>query len=316
MNTKTPTDPRAARICGLSLLATCLLWCSQATLASATPAASHNPGLSTSAALRGQLVDQREFHPQACGPCAMYHALLFGGPTAREVLQSLPGNQPQDKVGHLIRTYGALPSTMRVAKPMLHERGMHWQDAGVLMNAVLHDHGGPTLASGYLQREPDDDHLTHLRKVHRLLAASLEAGWPPVISLRGYVARHDARRGGVVWQDGRSHYVALIELGDLAHDEDSGFMFRYIESFRAGRQQGFVHIERQRDFQAQTTFGPLGEWVGDAPFLTVTAPFMRMIETEAPLHLRSVVTLHHAIVFRAEDHGAPGGPTSPSRTTE
>lgn len=252
------------------------------------------------AELHRQLVDQHRFGDMACGPCAMYHALLFGGPEARRVLAALPGATPEERVDQLIRTYGSRRSTMRFGEPVLHARGLHWQDAGSWMHDMVRDHGGPALADGYLQREPDDDPMTHLRKVHDLLAASLEAGWPPVISLRGYSARFDNLRGTVAWEAGRSHYVTLIGIGGLEQPEDSGFVFRYIDPSGAQQRQGFIHIERQRDFQAQTTNEPLGVWVGDAPFLTVTVPFLRLIEQEVPPHLRTVVTLHHAIVFNGD----------------
>lgn len=45
----------------------------------------------------------------------------------------------------------------------------------------------------------------------------------------------------------------------------------------------------------------MGRWVDDYAFLTVQAPFLRMVQLDVPLHLRTVVTLHHAVVHLPAD---------------
>lgn len=219
------------------------------------------PAGEVDASLLEQMADQRLIDPRACGPCAIYHALLFGPGKAGEVAQALPGRNAAEKVRHLLDTYGSLPSTVRPNHSLQNHRGMHWQDAAVFMNAILADHDGPTLASGYLHRAPGEPQPDHLRRVHGLLKASLDAGWPPVVAIRSYVADWNRNRGVVEWRTGESHYVTLTSIGDLAGPEDGGFEFRYADSFRVGIHQGFVLIERQRDFEAQSTVDGMGRWV-------------------------------------------------------
>ena len=268
-----------------------------------------DPGAAAGAGtdLLRQMADQKQIDPRACGPCAVYHSLLFGRGRAGEVAQALPGRTAAERVRHLLDTYGSLPSTVRPNHSMQNHRGMHWQDVAVFMNAILADHGGPVVTGGYLNRGRDEPQLDHLRRVHGLLSTSLDAGWPPVVAVRSYVADINPNRGVVEWRTGESHYLAVTEIGALAEAGDGGFPFRYADSFRVGVHQGFIHIERQRDFEAQTTVDAIGRWVDDYPFLTVTAPFLRMVELDVPLHLRTVVTLHHAVV-----HLPQAGATTPA----
>lgn len=259
------------------------------------------------------VISQIDIGNNACAPCAIYNSLANGSPECRAVCLKLVGDRPEDRIRNLISSYGLKPSESYSATRLRYtdENGMSADDQLLFFNEILSDSGLPNAAASYLDRKKDEPSSSHLRRVHSMFVESLDAGMPPIVEFRSFAARppglvEKLRGGGHKWHGLAGHSVALVEIQPELRDDDSGFWCRYADSASGQVESAFVHVEQVRDFVAtkQFTVTDKGEevwdWVSDYPYLLITAPTQLLNTQVEPGHVRTIITLRHAIVRKPE----------------
>jgi hypothetical protein len=241
------------------------------------------------------VVAQATLGENACGPCAVVNALLRAKAPYADALQSVAGATPLEKAGDLVRRFGQAPSEA-YAGEMAYDpnRGITWADLTACVNALLKERQAPPLAGDYLDRRRDEPLEDHLRRVHRLLAASLRKGVPVVTSVRSF-APQPKEGGEHAWAGLNGHYVTITAVQERIDDGEKGFRFTYADSFTGRLETGYAHVDEARNFTAAKGDAKRWEWLTDRPFLLVTAPTLRLSTQMQPWHLRTIITLNYAI---------------------
>ncbi len=104
------------------------------------------------------------------------------------MVNRLPGATDHDRARHIIKEYGARPSEEygdRKARYDEKEHGIIFLDMRHLVNDLLRDHNLKPVRGNYLDRAEGLRH--HLERVHRLLAKSVDLGFPPIVSVRSFL---------------------------------------------------------------------------------------------------------------------------------
>lgn len=245
---------------------------------------------------RGTVAAQAAIGENACGPCAVYNALQFGERDLAALAGRLPGKSAEEQIRGLIARHGGRPSEeYGDGRPRYSEKeGMGWADVLGLANDALKDGGFKPLEGGYLDRRQGEEPADHVRRVHRALKASLDAGQPPLVSFRSFMAKQNGAE--FLWEGLFGHWVAVVEVQDSLAGHERGFRFGFADSWSGRVEHGYVHAEEARNFTAAKGNLKKWEWVTDRPFLLVTAPALRLKTQDAPWFARTFITLNYAVV--------------------
>src|SRR5688572_29086240 len=254
----------------------------------------------TATAAVAAAVDRPIVRPDAigansCGFCALYHSLAWGGTELAAAAAKLGGATDADKVEQLIARYGAKPSEAYAGTRARYvaSSGITWRDLGVATGELFADAGLGTIVSGYLDRQKDERHAAHARRVHRLLADSLAAGMPPVLSIRSFTVREvDGKKQ---WQGLMGHWVTVVDVQPELGDGEQGFRLGFVDSETGRRQWGYAFADDTRWFLAAKGDSEKFEWLTDSPFLALVAPKPGLATGEEAWSTRTVVTLNYAI---------------------
>jgi len=252
-------------------------------------------GGTTTAAVDRPIVRQDAIGANSCGFCALYHSLAWGGAELAAAAAKLGGATDADKVEQLIARYGAKPSEAYAGKRARYvaSSGITWSDLGVATGELFTDAGLGTIVSGYLDRQKEERYPAHARRVHRLLADSLAAGMPPLLSIRSFSVREvDGKKQ---WDGVMGHWVTVIDVQPELGDGEQGFRLGFVDSETGRRQWGYAFADDTRKFTAVKGDAEKWEWLTDSPFLALAAPHPGLATGDEPWSARTVVTLNYAI---------------------
>jgi len=241
------------------------------------------------------IVQQDSIGANACGFCALYHSLAWGGSDLAAAAAKLGGATDADKVAQLIARYGAKPSEAYGGKRARYvaSSGITWSDLGVATTELFEEAGLGATVAGYLDRAQDERHAAHARRVHRLLADSLAAGMPPLLSIRSFTVREvDGKKQ---WQGLMGHWVTVVDVQPELGDGEQGFRLGFVDSETGRRQWGYAFADDTRWFTAVKGDTEKWEWLSDSPFLALAAPKPDLATGDEPWSARTVVTLNYAI---------------------
>lgn len=248
------------------------------------------------------VVRQEKIGDMACGPCAVCNMIAWGSQDLRQCGATLPGETPDQRASALIEKYGSRASMtyLKGRNRYTAEHGIVAEDLCGFINDFLGEHGTVRVQGDYLDRTKDEPPGDHLRRVHSLLSKSLKDGVPPIVDLRSFVARPAG--WDYKWEGLMGHFVAVIGIDPAIEEGESGFRFRYADSYTGLIETAHVHVERARNFSATRAFSvsPDGmeqwEWITDYPYLVVTSPSLRLLTQKEPWHARTMIVLRYAVV--------------------
>lgn len=241
------------------------------------------------------LVKQARLGENACGPCAVVNALLHAAGPYRGIMGTIEGESPHAKAEDLIRRFSSTPSEAYDGEmAYAPERGITWVDLAVCLNTLLAGRGIPPLENSFLDRHKDEALDEHVRRIHHLLAESIRKGMPVVTSIRSFAPKQ-RDDGKHEWAGLHGHYITILSVQERVADGEMGFRFTYSDSFTGKIETGYAFADKARNFTAAKGDGKQWEWVPDRPFLLITAPTLRLGTQKQPWHLRTIITLNHAV---------------------
>jgi hypothetical protein len=232
----------------------------------------------------------------ACGPCAVFNSLAWGDASLKELADSLPGTTPDQKVLALIDTLGAKPSKVHPSMPRYDPgSGTAPSDLLAITNDLLAARNQPPAHGVFLDLQRPETSSHHLRRVYNLLKASLDSGFPPVLSLRSWIARDYGGSIGFRWDNQLHHYVSVVDLPPSIIDGDSGFRFGYLDPAHGRLQYGYIYAEQLRPFAARREEGTSTEALSGDPFLVAVTPTLSLDSPAVTFHDRTIIVLNYAI---------------------
>lgn len=260
------------------------------------PLACPDPLLS-SGEVSPEAADQRDYpdSPNGCAPATVLNLLRFGGEEFAPAHRALIGSSDAVRMRYLVdRYFRHRKSSLDPTRPRWGAHGVESEDLVEGNNELLAEHGIAPLKGCYLDRGANESESGHLLRVRGLIKDSVEAGVPPILSLRSFLVKRREENGGEPrWETGVSHFVLVVRVGDGA--SETGFELEVIDPWGGRRTALFVHREGNgQAFRALRGNEDSGEWLDGKPFLQVVAPG---VPTLRPGHLdwsdRYLVVANH-----------------------
>lgn len=135
----------------------------------------------------------------------------------------------------------------------------------------------------------------HLRRVHAYFRGSLALGMPVLFSLRSFAPNRDPKSGEWTWRGLFGHFVTIVEVQRTLARSDKGFRFVYLDPETGTRESGYISYDEARNFTAAKGNSQRWKWLTNRPFLTVTAPSLRLGTQRAPWFVRTLILANYAI---------------------
>jgi hypothetical protein len=231
-----------------------------------------------------------------CAICSIVNSMEWGNAQLQNVAEDLPGATPDQKVQRLIATLGQKKSRVFPSKPRYDPHiGIELVDLVDLTNDILNAAGQKSVTGVFLDRQKDETPVQQLRRVFEILRTSLDSGFPPLVSLRSFVASERVSPPGFEWMGKSNHCVAIVDLPKKMSDSELGFRFGYLDSYTGKLDYGYAYVESIRPFTAAKGDDANWQWVADSPFLLAVTPSLPMVTAETPWYDRSIIDLNYAI---------------------
>jgi len=161
-------------------------------------------------------VDQLDLSVNACGPAALLYSFSAGSETWRRAFRAVPGGNDRERLVYVMKRYALQPSR--------HFRDQRrWSGRGGVGAADLADMATEMAAAGGKLSGIRSESLVDtkgnpaalLRRTHRLLAASLKRGLPPVLALKRMARPENGAPSS--WAVVEGHYIVVTSMpGRLA----------------------------------------------------------------------------------------------------
>ncbi len=244
-----------------------------------------------------KIIDQNEYSKFACTPTAVLNALQFGNEHLQNVFVSIPGENPNKKLRHIISTYGGLDSIVSAEQTLFgEERGMKGEDIVPFVNSILEKSAAKRMVGAFADRRDHESSQNQVARVHKNISDSLSAGVPIIASIRAFAALPTGPLWTQQWNGVGSHAIVIVGVAPIGNTSGSGFAFTFIDPDGAQLEEGYIFMETTRGFRAikgshETDY----VWVGDRAFLNVCAPTLRLGTGQLPWNTRSFFTLHFIV---------------------
>jgi hypothetical protein len=180
--------------------------------------------------------NQLDLAGNACGPAAFLNSCRFGSPAWRKVSETPAGLSDRERIraiarGPAMRESSSLPGRARWSK-----RGINLGDLRDVVNEMGLPHSLPVISERMLFLKPGERQQAHVRRVRSLLARSLDAGFPPILSIRRYVKRDGN------WTAVQGHFVTITSVpGNIASTQ--GFLpVKFIDPWGGRFREGTISI--------------------------------------------------------------------------
>lgn len=246
-----------------------------------------------------EIVDQRSINEFACGPCCIVNSITHSEPGAGLTVQHLDGESGAEKARFIIDRYGSRASASHDDSVRINGRftGMSPEDLVLTFNEILDDGGCEmNVAGAFLNRRPDESIQGNLTRVHSLIRGALDAGLPPLFSVRAFVARQKEGDSAPLWHALTTHYVVIDSVQDELRPNESAFSFQYLDSFTGQRELGYIYAEEARNFTAAMGDAEHWEWLNNRPFPLVLSPSLRLKTQEQEFQARTIITANFLVM--------------------
>ncbi|NNC90393.1 MAG: hypothetical protein HKN82_18210 [Akkermansiaceae bacterium] len=184
-------------------------------------------------------VNQLRVSGNACGPAALLSAFGFGSERWQAVAAAVPGRDDRQRIGSVIRLYGAKDSAhLRGRKRWNQRSGVNLLDLTDIANEMAGGRSVPRLDYEVLVQKRRESQAALLRRAHRRLARSLKRGMPPVISLRRLALRSPPGTDQKFWTLVRGHFAVVTAIPARLPRGARSFGFRYADPWGGEIHEG------------------------------------------------------------------------------
>jgi len=226
----------------------------------------------------------------ACVPLSCIYSLKHGGDNFKQIYATLPGDTAQQKCSNVVKLLGLKQSEeypgFLLVRP---DGGVGNSDVDDFFNAILAKYGGNALRGEFANKLEGEFPREHLIRLHKCLASSIANGVPPIVTFRSLEPEQNRKDGLVSWKAAYAHAVTITDIPTSLEDHQEGFQFDYIESKYGTKKQGYLHIEKYRDYS--TRLREDSETLRNKPFLSVITPSMPLGTQDLEWHARGVIIL-------------------------
>jgi hypothetical protein len=168
------------------------------------------------------------------------------------------------------------------------------------INDYLEDAALTKVVGSHFDRTTVETPGSHLRTVHAKLRRSLDAGFPPIVILRWFIAKEvkKPKKGDEKynWWGMSGHWMAVVDIPRELEPGALSFTMKVADSWTGRRHDCFIHEEQFRNFTAAK--GDDRKWVWPEvaqPYLIATLPPLPLGTKDMPWFLRSNVVLSYGI---------------------
>ncbi len=189
--------------------------------------------------LSAEPFNQLDLAGNACGPAALLNSYRFGSPGWRKLSEEPPGQSDRERIraiarGPAMRESSSLPGHARWSR-----NGINLPDLRDVANEISRPRMLPAISEETLFLKPGESQSALLLRVGSRLARSLEAGFPPIISIRRFVKR-DGR-----WTAIQGHFVTITSVPGKIHPGESSFPVKYIDPWGGNFREGTIGVYRK-----------------------------------------------------------------------
>lgn len=241
------------------------------TLSLAFAACAPVPGFYEAQNLSAKPFNQLDLAGNACGPASLLNSYRFGDPNWRKLSEEPAGLSDRERIraiarGPAMRESSSLPGRARWSR-----RGINLSDLREVANEMASPAYLPSLAQQTLFLKPTESQQSHIQRVHSLLASSLKAEIPPILSIRRF-----AKRGGK-WTSIQAHFVTVISVPGNIPTGETSFPVKYIDPLGGNFREGRIAISRTAFLQTDPAANPNLEAI--FPDVTIGKNSLRSGET-------------------------------------
>jgi hypothetical protein len=173
--------------------------------------------------------NQLSLATNACGPAALINSLRSGDASCQSAASRITGSDDQKKLRHIIKHHGAKSSRSIPGRTRWSTRGINASDLTDVANEV-HPPANVTF------HHPGSGKMPILKDSRKLLVASLEKGFPPIISVRRYT-------NGMPME---SHFLTILAVESIDSENAKGYGFTYIDPAGAKKLQGTITTDAKQ----------------------------------------------------------------------
>ena len=180
--------------------------------------------------------NQLDLAGNACGPAALLNSWRFGKPQWRKLSEEPPGLSDRERIraiarGPAMRESSSLPGRARWSR-----NGINLSDLRDVANEISQPYMLPAISQETLFLKPGESQGAFLLRVRSRLARSLDAGFPPILSIRRYVKRNGQ------WTAIQGHFVTITSIPGAFASNQSSFEVGYIDPLGGNFRRGKIAI--------------------------------------------------------------------------
>ena len=194
---------------------------------------------------KAKALNQILIEKNGCGPASLINAYRFGSPKWNAATKKINGDTDKEKFNFMVRYYGQIFSSHTRASMRWDTRsGINGLDLTDLANDFQ---TGRELALPKLKHtthfiKSGGNHKTLLTTTHTHLTKSLQAGFPPLLSVKRFAQR------GRLWRQVHGHYVVLYEITGTLPPNANSFKIKYIDPWGGKIKTGTIKIPKKAFF--------------------------------------------------------------------
>lgn len=200
--------------------------------------------------------NQLDLAGNACGPAALLNSSRFGNPNWRKLSEQPPGLSDRERIRSIARGPAMRESSSLPGRARWSRNGINISDLQDVTNEIARPLGLPYFYQETLFIKPNENQQELYKRVHALLARSLQKGFPPIISIRRFVKRNGE------WTAIQGHFVTITSVPGSAPDGSDRFALSYIDPWGGKFQDGSIAIypkpflasEREKNANLQAVF--------------------------------------------------------------
>jgi len=221
-------------------------------------------------------VNQRKAGPNACGPACLLDAFYSADQRWHKSLRPYRSlKTDKERIQLVIRRHGLKPSRQfRGQIRWNRNKGVNIADLGAMANEMRRGFSLEKLKFKVLFREEKETHQSLLKRVHQQFSESLEAGFPPIISIRRVANRRLPRSGTRMWMTVQGHFVVITGIPKKLNKDDTFFFVTYHDPWTGRALMGKVRIPKEK-FWATPPYQGKGKFY-ESPTLIADFPSSRI----------------------------------------
>jgi len=194
--------------------------------------------------------NQLDLAENSCGPAALLNSYRFGKPQWRKLSETPPGLSDRERIraiarGPAMRESSSLPGRARWSR-----NGINLTDLRDVANEIAQPHMLPSISEETLFLKPGESQQAMLLRVRSRLARSLDAGFPPILSIRRFVKRDGQ------WTAIQGHFVTITSVPGAVASTQTSFSVKYIDPWGGHFREGSIAINASAFMTSDPALNP------------------------------------------------------------